>query len=491
MATREGYYVRRDNPVQEGHLKCAGVISPSSNIPSVTYDVFDVIIIGAGYAGLSSARDLCLSGFKVLLLEARDRLGGRTWTAEVEGHLYEMGGTWIYWGQPHVYREMSRYGYTKLLDSNADKVGCNYFTSWINGKPRNISYEEEGPAVERAFEIFCDVDGNGGRRIIPYPHDPHFKPEAKQWENISAAQRIDQVRAKLSELELYTLQGFVAAISGNDMNNTGFFDILRWWALSGYSTQGLYDYTETYKIPEGQSRFARTMFDEALATGNLKYAFDTLITSIKDTSVTVEATSTSGKSWSARRLISTIPLNILNRIQFQPPLSPAKSAAHSIPHIGIGAKVHMEVQGTNLRTWSAAAWPDSRIFSGRGDGITPAGNTHLVFFAGNQKGLNAQEDARHMAAEAKKLHEMEIQKVIWHNWLEDPLSEGIWCMFPPGYSFDHLDTLRARHGNVLFASADWALGWRGFIDGAIEEGTRAAMAVVKDLGFPRRVAPAL
>lgn len=53
-----------------------------------------------------------------------------------------MGGTWVHWGQPHVYREMSRYGYTKLLDSNADKVGCNYFTSWINGKAKNISYEE-------------------------------------------------------------------------------------------------------------------------------------------------------------------------------------------------------------------------------------------------------------------------------------------------------------------------------------------------------------
>lgn len=64
-------------------------------------------------------------------------------------------------------------------------------------------------------------------------------------------------------------------------------------------------------------------------------------------------------------------------------------------------------------------------------------------------------------------------------------------MFPPAYSFNHLDALRERHGNVLFASADWALGWRGFIDGAIEEGTRAAMAVMKELGFLRRVAPSL
>lgn len=44
-----------------------------------------------------------------------------------------------------------------------------------------------------------------------------------------------------------------------------------------------------------------------------------------------------------------------------------------------------------------------------------------------------------------------------------------------------LDALRSRHGNVVFANSDWAVGWRSFIDGAIEEGTRAAMAVVEEL----------
>lgn len=51
----------------------------------------------------------------------------------------------------------------------------------------------------------------------------------------------------------------------------------------------------------------------------------------------------------------------------------------------------------------------------------------------------------------------------------------------PGLLTDHLGNMRATQGNIIFACSDWALGWRSFIDGAIEEGTRAAMAVRSSL----------
>lgn len=54
--------------------------------------------------------------------------------------------------------------------------------------------------------------------------------------------------------------------------------------------------------------------------------------------------------------------------------------------------------------------------------------------------------------------------------------------FPsPKFVSTFLEDMRASHGNVMFASADWAVGWRSFIDGAIEEGTRAAFTVIQDL----------
>ncbi|HEX4429408.1 MAG TPA: FAD-dependent oxidoreductase, partial [Frankiaceae bacterium] len=70
----------------------------------------DVVVIGAGFAGLVAARELGWAGLGVLVLEARDRVGGRTWTDRRLGHDLELGGTWVHWVQPHTWAEMTRYG---------------------------------------------------------------------------------------------------------------------------------------------------------------------------------------------------------------------------------------------------------------------------------------------------------------------------------------------------------------------------------------------
>lgn len=63
---------------------------------------------------------------------------------------------------------------------------------------------------------------------------------------------------------------------------------------------------------------------------------------------------------------------------------------------------------------------------------------------------------------------------------KDPYANGAWEWLQPGMATSYLDALRERQANLLFASADWALGWRGFIDGAIEDGTRAAMEILTE-----------
>ncbi len=73
----------------------------------------DVVVIGAGFAGIAAARDLAEAGRRVGVLEARDRIGGRTWYREIPGTgvMAEYGGMFFSRAtQPNLAREIDRYG---------------------------------------------------------------------------------------------------------------------------------------------------------------------------------------------------------------------------------------------------------------------------------------------------------------------------------------------------------------------------------------------
>lgn len=248
---------------------------------------------------------------------------------------------------------------------------------------------------------------------MPYPHDPHHNPDVEVYESLSAAQRIDQIKSSLSEIELATLKASIAAISGNTMENTGLFDLLRWWALSGYSAAGVFEFTETYKIAAGQSAFARKIFEEALSTGNLHYTMDTAISSVTDKGNVVEV-SMPGRKWLGKKLVCTIPLNVLSQIHFEPPLPFKKQEAIEKGHVNYGAKVHLETEGVDLRSWCGASWPSERIFSCHGDGLTRDKNAHVVCFASNKEYATPQGNAEDFIKEFKNLSSRQIQKVVSH-----------------------------------------------------------------------------
>lgn len=129
---------------------------------------YDAIVIGAGYCGLTAARDLALSGHQVLLLEARDRIGGRTWTSQDGGEKYEMGDTWIHWQQAFVWREMARYGIEKNLKFTPSEVYPAFAINKTiaNGTTYQQTSQENFDMLNSAFGRFCNVDGQMGTTVV-------------------------------------------------------------------------------------------------------------------------------------------------------------------------------------------------------------------------------------------------------------------------------------------------------------------------------------
>ena len=82
----------------------------------------------------------------------------------------------------------------------------------------------------------------------------------------------------------------------------------------------------------------------------------------------------------------------------------------------------------------------------------------------------------------------EVVAVTGHNWRADEFSRGTWSVFRPGQLTGALAALQEPHGRVVFAGADIANGWNGFIDGAIESGLRAGRSVDRMLESTRSMA---
>ncbi|MEO3941435.1 NAD(P)/FAD-dependent oxidoreductase [Paenarthrobacter nicotinovorans] len=424
----------------------------------------DVIVIGAGFAGLTAARELSRSGHATIVLEAKDRIAGRTHLAERLGRNLELGGTWVHWTQPYVWAEMGRYGIKALPGPEFTKA------LWTLGGQRH-----EG-SPERLMEL---LDGPNrllladSRRYFPMPWQPLDNPDVADIDGITLSEAID--RLGLPEDQRRFLRSFWTLNFNGRLDEAAYTQALRWCAVASGDWQLMFEACASFKIDGGTRRLAEAILADSSAQLRLKQR----VVSVEQDAGGVLVATEAGEQYRARQVILALPLSVLNGIDVHPPLSPGKREAAARGQAGRGAKLWIKVDGRQERF--VAFGPETAALNFVQAEYIDQDTTTLVCFGPDAGAVDVDDVAEAQGHLDAIVPGLKVLEVAGHDWVSDEYARSTWPMHYTGYLTRHLAELQRPEGRIRLAGSDFANGWGGFIDGAIESGFDAARQVASAL----------
>lgn len=424
----------------------------------------DVVVVGAGFAGLIAARELGHAGLNVLTLEARDRVGGRTWTAPRLGHELELGGTWVHWVQPHTWAEMTRYGRSIVRSPKAEEA------RWIGaGGAARVGTIDEfmaliSPGQQR---IIDDV-----REVMPLGVAPLHGSIAAS-DELTIQQRIDALG--LSDEERSANESVWVGHVNAPLDQTGISSAYRWVSAAGGHWELMHEASATYRVDGGMSAWTELIAQSV--PGEIRLG--STVVAVRQDGDGVLVSTADGEQIRARALVCTLPVNAIESIEFSPEL-PAVWRRQSAERVASqGTKVWIKVRGSLPRFfgYASAQHPLSVLKSEFIDDDFSI----LVGFGPDHTALDPDDLGAVQAAVDAIRPGLEVVETAAHDWVADPLSQNTWMTHRPGQLTRDLAELQQPHGAVYFATTDNAQLWGGFVDGAIESGLREARRVADSL----------
>lgn len=428
---------------------------------------YDVVVIGAGFAGVTAARDLTRAGRSVLLLEGRDRIGGRTHYAHVPdlGRSVEMGGTWVHWFQPHVFSEITRYG-VELIES-IGAVAPETLTYRSQGERHTVDSLEAMTLVDEAISEFF---GAVVPEIFPRPYDPLFEEDrVREIDLTSAAGRIAELQTSPEKEDL--LNSLWSTLFHTGAEAGALSTTMRWFALAGYTTAGLFDTLTRFKIKNGTISLLEKILDDSDAELRLSSS----VAAIDSTADAVTVTLRDGSVITADQVVVTVPLNTLSDIKFTPSLSQEKRAFISEKQASRGVKAWVRIK-TDVREPLIAFAPDDEVLHYAHTEEVYHDGQLLVVFGPEPRRFDDINSVDEMQAALRRLifNDLEVVAMESKSWLDDEFAKGAWSVYRPGQLTSYLTEMQRPEGRVHLAGGDLASGWTGTIDGAIESGARVA-----------------
>ncbi|MFE1644193.1 flavin monoamine oxidase family protein [Microbacterium sp. P01] len=446
----------------------------------------DVVIIGAGAAGLTAANELKKAGLSVAVLEARDRVGGRLWTDEIDGAMLELGGQWVSPDQEALIETVADLGletYSRYREGDSVYINAQGELTRFTGEIFPVP-----PATEKVMvDLIEKLDAMVAQMD---PDRPWEHPDAEALDKISFERWLyDQTDDKeaVDNLALFiagamltkpphafsTLQALLMSASAGSFSNLVDADFI----LDKRVVGGLQQVPLLLAERLGEDVFlgqpVRTLeYGDAAGGG---------VTAIAD-GITVRA----------RYAILAVAPVLYNRISFVPPLPRRQHQLHQHLSMGFVIKVHA--------VYETPFWRDKGL---SGTAFSPYELSHeaydntnhddphgtLVGFVSDQHAddvflLSPDERKQRILESLSHYYGPEaLDPIVYYesDWGTEEWTRGAYAAsFDLGGLSRYGNDLRTPVGPIQFACSDLAGAGYQHVDGAIRMGRLAAANILAE-----------
>lgn len=449
----------------------------------------DVVVVGAGLAGLTTARQLVRDGVDAIVVEARDRVGGRTENGQVdETTIVELGGQWIGHTQTRMYELVAELGLETFPTYNE---GRNLLV--LRGRRSTFGTAKGAVPKLSPFAIADLLQASlrfdrMARRVplaSPWTADRATDWDAQTFEtwirrNVRTAAGRAYFRivaeaifsAESSDLSL--LHALFYVHSGTDLDTLLAVD------------RG----AQEHRIVGGSVRVARAMADELGARVLLNAPVRRITHRDDDVTVTTE----DGSEIRGRAAIVTLPPTLAGRLAYHPALPSWRDQLTQRLPAGSVIKCAAVYDRPFWREagLSGQAVSDEGPVKVTFDNSPPSGSPGILlgFLEANEgRDLARRSPQERRTAVLRRLADyfgpqaLTPTGYLERDWMAEPYTRGCYgAHLSPGVwtSFGH--ALRAPVGRILWAGAETSEVWSGYMEGAVRSGERAADEALELLG---------
>ena len=442
-------------------LPAATLVGPATARTSATRRE-SVIVIGAGFAGLAAARTLVDAGQNVLVLEARERIGGRVWTSRAWADApLDMGASWIHGtrGNP--------------LTALASRVRARTIVTTYDNA---ITYDTDGRQASRARQDYIDAFettvASAVRSARQQPADMSVEQAVQRGLNL----------AGMSEPQRDALDHFLNSTLEHEYGS----DIADLSARH-FDAEDDYDGDDVL-FPDGYDALSNYL------AGGLDVRTSHIVTAVAHDSSGVTVTTTRGR-FSADRAVITLPLGVLQSgaVAFDPPLAGAKRRAIEALGSGTLNKLYLRFPSTfwpRQYDWLEYVSSERGQFSEWIGGFERyIGRPVLLSFNAGRFGeqIEAWTDEQIVAGAMdtlRRIYGVGIPQPTGYQltrWKTDPYALGSYSFYQVGATPTSRRDLGASvSGRLFFAGEATSLDSPSTVTGAYESGQDAAEALLDE-----------